>query len=520
MSNAHEVIMIIDFGSQYTQLIARRIRELGVYSEVKPFDSIEKNTFKNPPKGIILSGSPKSVQEPSHYTLPDILKGSIPLLGICYGMQLLAHQAKGVVKSGKIGEYGKQQIVTQGNSKIFQGIPDNHTVWMSHRDSVVRVPDTFDIIAKSVDGLISAMQHKTLQIYGLQFHPEVVHTDHGTQILSNFLDLCGCKKDWKLGDYAENVCSKIRKKVGSGRIISLVSGGVDSTVATVLCQKALGEERVEALYIDTGLMREGETEQIKRTMADQGLSRLKVVDASHIFLEGLKGVTSPELKREIIGDLFVDVLEHEMALMGLDEEDTYLCQGTLYTDLIESGKGCGNQAVVIKSHHNVNPPAIARKREAGKIIEPNNEIFKDEVRQLGKLLNIPHELLWRHPFPGPGLAVRIIGEVTKERLEQLRKADKIFLEEIQNAGLYNAIWQAFAVLLPIHTVGVMGDERTYGHVVALRAITSTDGMTAEPYHFPSEILSRIASRIVNEVQGVNRVVSDITSKPPATIEWE
>lgn len=517
---ALDTIIILDFGSQYTQLIARRVRELGVYTEILTPETPLVTIMEHKPKGIILSGGPGSTHLGTLSCDPAITSVSIPVLGICYGMQLLNTLHNGSVSPSESGEYGKQQISLHAQDGIFKGLSTHQRAWMSHGDSINELAQSFFVTAKSDSGHVAAIQHNTQPIYGVQFHPEVTHTEHGTEILGNFLEICQCSKDWNLSQYISTMKEEIRSQVGNGRVISLVSGGVDSTAATFLCVEALGADKVIPLHIDTGLMRAGESEEVCNLLRKHGMHNLDFVDASHEFLDALKGVTDPEKKRTIIGDLFIHILDREFAKLENPEERTYLCQGTLYTDLIESGKGVGKHAEVIKSHHNVNPPVVQRKREEGLIVEPNGKIFKDEVRKLCEEMGVPHHLAWRHPFPGPGLAIRILGEVTIERLEALRQADQIFLEEITNAGLYDEIWQAFACLLPVSTVGVMGDKRTVGQVVALRAVNSVDGMTADFSPLPMDILSRISTRIINEVSSVNRVVYDITSKPPGTIEWE
>ena len=510
-------IAILDFGSQYTQLIARRIREMQVYTEIfSPTISFDE-LMKDPPKGIILSGGPDSATENQIPFDPRIFDHSIPLLGICYGMHLMNVSHDGTVVPLQKREYGKQNISISSKEVLFKGLEQQEVVWMSHGDSIEKLAPCYTPVAKSKDGFIAAFQHKQHPHFGVQFHPEVTHTQNGKQILQNFLDLCMCEKSWTIENTIEIIKREIRQKVGDGRVVSLVSGGVDSTAATVLCFEALGDEKVYPLHIDTGLMREGESQQVIDILKQHGMHRIVFVDASQEFLQALQGVNDPETKRKIIGELFIKILEREIAK---HDGKTFFCQGTLYTDLIESGKGCGQHAAVIKSHHNVNPPIVEKKRKEGLIIEPNALIFKDEVRRVCEALNIPKELTWRHPFPGPGLAIRIMGEVTPERLHTLRQADKIYLEEIVNAELYDKIWQAFAVLIPITTVGVMGDKRTEGHVIALRAVTSEDGMTADFYTMPHDVLSRISTRIINEVAAINRVVYDVTSKPPGTIEWE
>ena len=514
-------ITIIDFGSQYTQLIARRIREQEVYSEIiSPQNAAYEELCKNPPKGLILSGGPRSVTEEAIAFDPRILELDIPILGVCYGMQLLNHLHKGLCESQESGEYGKQGLQIEGNSPLFSSLSSSQNVWMSHKDSITELASPFHIIGKSADGKIAAIEHQSRPVFGLQFHPEVQHTPQGTKIIKNFLDLCSCEAKWNMESYIEKIKSDIREKVGNKKVVSFVSGGVDSTVATCLCIQAIGPENVHALYIDTGLMRAGESEEVAEMFHAYGLKNLVMVDAKDRYIDALKNVSEPEKKREIIGDLFLHLLEEQVEELGLKDSDSFLCQGTLYTDLIESGLGCGQNAAVIKSHHNVNPPIIAEKRRQGRLIEPNSTIFKDEVRDVAKLLNLPEKMIARHPFPGPGLGIRILGSINKDKLDILREADRIYLEEIRSHGLYEEIWQAFSVLLPVRSVGVMGDQRTEGFVVALRAVTSQDGMTAESYDFPHEVLKKIMTRIINSVPGVNRVVYDITSKPPGTIEWE
>lgn len=520
MSQPAEMIMILDFGSQYTQLIARRIREMGVFTEiVDSGTSLEEVLSKNP-SGVVLSGGPNSLSEGSLPFDQRLLESEVPLLGICYGMQLMNALSGGRVSSLEHGEYGRQSLVVSGNGDLFEGVGREQAVWMSHRDSVEEVASCYEVIAKSLDGLIGAIQHRDKKHYGLQFHPEVAHTEQGSRMLANFIDGCGCEKKWTLESYVDLMCEEIRFQVGKRLVVSLVSGGVDSTVSTLLCQRALGAEQVHAVYIDQGLMRLGETEEVKEMFAQQGLKNFSVVDAKEEFFSALKGITDPEEKRRVIGTQFIEVVNREMIRLGLDGGETLLCQGTLYTDLIESGKGCGKHAAVIKTHHNVNPPIVEEKRRQGLIVEPNKEIFKDEVREVGKLLGLPKEMLWRHPFPGPGLGIRVLGEVTASKVATLQHADQIYIDCIRKAGLYDQIWQAFAVLIPVKTVGVMGDQRTEGNVVALRAVTSSDGMTADFFDFPPSVLREISTRIVNEVEGVNRVTYDITSKPPGTIEWE
>lgn len=511
-------ILIFDYGSQYTQLIARRLREFQVYSEI--VDPHRPLKMDSSIKGIILSGGPDSTESVRHPLDPALVDGDTPLLGICYGMQLLNALGRGRVAPAAYREYGKQYIQFEKENPLFEGLEARELVWMSHGDSIVDLAKDYMVTAKSKDGAIAAIEHKHLPHFGVQFHPEVTHTKNGHRILSNFLKLCQCRREWTPQQVLEEIKNNIRDKVQDGRVISLVSGGVDSTVATCLCTEALGPEKVIPIHIDSGLMRSNESQEVVSLLQSHRMKNLHFIDAAEPFLSALKGVHQPEKKRQIIGDLFMKILDKEMASLNIQDNQTFLCQGTLYTDLIESGKGCGHKAAVIKSHHNVNSPFVEEKRKKGLIIEPNHLIFKDEVRKVGEAMGIPHHLVWRHPFPGPGLAIRIIGEVTCERLETLRVADAIYIEEIRQAGLYDHIWQAFAVLIPINTVGVMGDQRTEGHVIALRAVGSEDGMTADFSELPQELLGRTSTRIINEVPDINRVVYDVTSKPPGTIEWE
>lgn len=513
-----ETLAILDFGSQYTQLIARRIRELGVFCEIYPGDISWKELEKKKPRGVILSGGPGSVSGNILEYDAEIFSHNLPLLGICFGMQLLNQHYKGQVSPLPQGEYGRQKIVIEGDAPLFQDLPVEQIAWMSHGDSVKALSKEVKAIAKSESGIIAALQHLTKPQFGLQFHPEVTHSEKGKAILCNFIRLCQCSGSWTLQNYIQEAEEKIRSQVKQGNVVSLVSGGVDSTVATTLCFQALGKEKVIPIHIDSGLMRKNESKEVVAFLKKEGMDHLIFIDASKQFLQALKGVEAPEEKRKRIGELFISILEKE--LEKVVSSRTYICQGTLYTDLIESGKGCGKSAAVIKSHHNVNPPLIRQKREEGLVVEPNSGIFKDEVREVGRLLGIPDPLLWRHPFPGPGLAIRIMGEVTKERLERLRQADSIYQEELEKAGLMRAIWQAFCVYLPVKTVGVKGDSRFEGDVICLRAVQSLDGMTADIYPFYFPVLEQVASRICNEVEGICRTVYDLTSKPPGTIEWE
>jgi GMP synthase (glutamine-hydrolysing) len=505
-------VIVINFGSQYVQLIARRVRELGVYSEILHWDTPPEEIRRRNPYGIILSGGPASVyQESAPLPDPEIFEIGVPILGICYGLQVIAHQLGGRVEKAQSQEYGRATLKVVIKDPLFEGLPDRFDVWMSHADRVAELPRGFKTIASSEGSphaVISGLQGR---IYGLQFHPEVAHTQFGKEILSNFLfRVCGAEKNWEMGNFIEEKIEEIRRTVGERKVISALSGGVDSTVASVLVHRAVGD-KLRCFFIDHGLLREGEREAVERRLRELGLP-LTVVDASELFLGRLKGVEDPEEKRKIIGNTFIEVLEREARKV---EGADFLLQGTLYPDVVESAGIRGSAK--IKTHHNVG--GLPEKMNL-KLIEPLRELFKDEVREIGKLLRIPSEILNRHPFPGPGLAIRIIGEVTKEDLEILRKADGIFLEELKREGLYEKVWQAFAVLLPIRSVGVMGDVRTYEKVIALRAVESTDGMTADWVRFPPEFLDRVMRRIINEVRGVGRVVYDVSSKPPSTIEWE
>ena len=505
-------IVVINFGSQYVQLIARRVRELNVYSEILPWDTPVEEIKKRNPKGIIFSGGPASVYA-KDAPLPDrgIYELGIPILGICYGLQVLAHQLGGKVAPADKHEYGRATLKILNEDKLFKGLPKEFQVWMSHADKVVELPPGFEVLAVSDNAPYAAVADLRRDFYGVQFHPEVTHTQHGTDIIANFVfEVAKAEKNWFMEDFIGEQIRKIRETVGDKKVIAALSGGVDSTVAAVLTYKAIGDQLIP-IFIDHGLLREGEREEVEKALKGLGLP-LRVIDASDIFLERLKGVEDPEEKRKIIGHTFIEVFERE-AKKYPDVE--FLLQGTLYPDVIESAGVKG--AAKIKSHHNVGG---LPERMNLKLLEPLRDLFKDEVRKLGKLLGIPDEILQRHPFPGPGLAIRILGPVTREDLNLLRKADKIFIEELKRWGLYNKVWQAFAVLLPVKTVGVMGDVRTYERVVALRAVDSSDGMTADWSRLPYDFLDHVMRRIINEVRGINRVVYDITSKPPGTIEWE
>ncbi|MEO0233545.1 MAG: glutamine-hydrolyzing GMP synthase [candidate division WOR-3 bacterium] len=506
-------ILIVDFGSQYTQLIARRIRELEVFSEIVHPDGIKDVELKNY-YGLILSGGPNSVYDRNSPDIKlDLVKLDIPVLGICYGMQLLAKKYNGKVERSKKREFGFAKFNILKGEKLFKNIPKQINVWMSHSDNVVKLPDNFYRTGYSHNCKYGSMESKNGKIFGLQFHPEVYHTEYGKEILKNFVfEVCGAKKNWTSKHLIKNIIENIQEEVGDGYIIGGLSGGVDSTVAAVLVKKAIGN-RLKGFLIDTGLLRMNEGKEVIELYNKKLKLNVKYVDKSKVFLKNLKGVTDPEKKRKIIGKLFIESFEDEAKKI---KNAKFLLQGTIYPDRIES-KSTKGPSAVIKSHHNVGG---LPERMNFKLIEPLKDLFKDEVRTIGLKLGIPSNFISRHPFPGPGLAIRIIGEVTEEKLEILRKVDAIYIEELKKNKIYDEIWQAFAVFLPVQSVGVMGDERTYENVIALRAVTSTDGMTADFYWFEREIIQKISNRIINEVKGVNRVVYDISSKPPSTIEWE
>ncbi len=509
-----EKIVILDFGSQYTQIIARKIRELNVYAEIYPF-SIDIDTIKSiAPNGIILSGGPSSVYT-ENAPIPkfDVFSLGVPVLGICYGLQLIAYQLGGEVNKAAKREYGRANLIIDKPDVIFDGVSQSSQVWMSHGDSLTKIPDGFEIIAHTENAPIAAIRNQEKKIYGVQFHPEVHHSVEGIKILENFVrKICLCKEIWDMHSFVGSAIKKIQEEVGNSEVICALSGGVDSTVLAVLLSKAIGN-KLHCIHIDTGLMRLQESEKLMKLFNDNFNISIDLVNASDIFLSRLKGVTDPELKRKIIGNTFIELFEIEAKKFN---NAKWLAQGTLYPDVIESVSVKGPSAV-IKSHHNVG--GLPEKMGL-KLIEPFRELFKDEVRAVGRQLGVPEWFIRRHPFPGPGLAIRIIGEITQELIEILQKADDIYIQEITEAGLYDKIWQAFAVLLPVQSVGVMGDERTYENVCALRAVTSVDGMTADWFPFPYDVLAKISNRIINEIRGINRVVYDITSKPPGTIEWE
>ncbi len=509
-------ILILDFGSQYTQLIARRVREQSVYCEIHPHSLGKDEVQAWNPAGLILSGGPSSVLDPDAPGLePEILELGVPILGICYGLQLLALRLGGQVEPAGDREYGRALLEIKGGHPLFANLEKGppQSVWMSHGDRVVRLPPGFEVLATSENSPSAAIAHTEKPIFGLQFHPEVVHTDGGEQILANFVHgICGCRGSWTVEAFVDEAVEAVRSQVGEDRAICGLSGGVDSAVAAALVHRALGD-RLTCIFVDHGLLREREHEEVERSFRGSLQVPLVTVDASERFLVALKGVTDPEAKRRIIGQLFIEVFQEEARRIG---QVDFLVQGTLYPDVIESVSIRGPSAT-IKTHHNVG--GLPEKMQL-RLVEPLRELFKDECRRAGRILGLPETIVSRHPFPGPGLAVRIIGEVTRERLDALRRADAILIEEIRRAGVYDEIWQAFAVFLPIQSVGVMGDERTYESVVALRCVTSVDAMTADWSRLSPELLASVSSRITNEVEGINRVVYDISSKPPATIEWE
>jgi len=511
-------ILIVDFGSQVTQLIARRVREAGVYSEIVPYTDAQQAFDRLSPKGIILSGGPASVNDDDPPLAPtSFYEAGVPILGICYGQQVMAKQLGGSVLSHDMGEFGRAYVDIDTDCTLFDGMwqpGERHQVWMSHGDKVDVLAPGFSTVATSDGAPFAINADEDRRFYGIQFHPEVVHTPDGAKLLANFTrHVCGLSGDWTMAEFRKTKIEEIRAQVGSGRVICGLSGGVDSAVAAVLIHEAIGDQ-LTCVFVDHGLMRMSEAEQVVALFRDSYNIPLVHVNAEEQFLDGLSGVTDPEAKRKFIGGAFIDLFEKEAEAVGGAD---FLAQGTLYPDVIESVSFTGGPSVTIKSHHNVGG---LPERMNMALVEPLRELFKDEVRELGRELGLPEGFVARHPFPGPGLAIRIPGEVTQERCDILRKADAIYLEEIRNAGLYDAIWQAFAVLLPVRTVGVMGDTRTYDSVCALRAVTSTDGMTADVYPFDAGFLTRVSTRIVNEVKGINRVVYDYTSKPPGTIEWE
>ncbi|HEX7758613.1 MAG TPA: glutamine-hydrolyzing GMP synthase [Caulobacteraceae bacterium] len=514
----HERVLIVDFGSQVTQLIARRVRESGVYCEIHPYDKVEAMLEGFAPKAVILSGGPASAHEAESPAAPaKVFELGVPVLGICYGEMTMCAQLGGAVESGHSREFGRAEIRIARETPLLDGlgdIGDEETVWMSHGDKITAIPPGFEVAATSEGSPFAVIADEGRRMYGVQFHPEVAHTPRGARLLRNFTHkIAGLSGDWTMASFRSEAVARIREQVGAARVICGLSGGVDSSVAAVLIHEAIGEQ-LTCVFVDTGLLRQNEAEQVVTMFRDHYNIPLVHVDAADLFLGQLEGVTDPETKRKTIGRLFIEVFDKESAKI---EGAAFLAQGTLYPDVIESVSARGGPSAVIKSHHNVGGLPDYMKL---KLVEPLRELFKDEVRVLGVELGLPPAFVGRHPFPGPGLAIRIPGEITRDKVAVLQKADAIYLDEIRKAGLYDSIWQAFAVLLPVKTVGVMGDARTYEDVLALRAVTSTDGMTADVFEFPWDVLTRAATRIVNEVRGVNRVVYDVTSKPPGTIEWE
>jgi GMP synthase (glutamine-hydrolysing) len=521
---ATEQVLVLDYGGQYSQLIARRVRDCGVFSELLPHHVPLEEIAKRRPRGIILSGGPASVYADGAPALErGLLELGVPVLGICYGMQLLVHELGGRVEQADVGEFGRSSLTVSDGGVLLRDMPREQTCWMSHRDTVFAPPPGFTALASSTASPVAAVEDAERGIYGIQFHPEVVHTPYGQEILTRFLtEVCGCAPTWSAASIVEEQIQRIRRQVGDGKVICGLSGGVDSSVAALLVHRAVGEQ-LTCVFVDHGLMRKDEGEQVVRTFRDTFKVPLVAVDAEDRFLARLRGVVEPEAKRKAIGAEFIRVFEEEAAKLAAGDDDphqageaSFLVQGTLYSDVIESGGGTG--AATIKSHHNVGGLPDDLRFE---LVEPLRALFKDEVRAVGAELGLPERLVWRQPFPGPGLAIRVVGgEATKERLDVLREADHILQEEIRAAGLYRELWQSFCVLPDVRTVGVQGDERTYGHVVVIRAVTSDDAMTADWARLPYDLLEQIASRMMGELREVNRVVLDITSKPPGTIEWE
>ncbi|HJO17692.1 MAG TPA: glutamine-hydrolyzing GMP synthase [Vicinamibacterales bacterium] len=510
----HQTLVVLDFGSQYTQLIARRLRELSVYAEIVPFNISINDLAARNPVGIILSGGPKSISDRDAPKCdPELFKMTVPTLGICYGMQAMTDALGGAVLPAPQREYGSAVVRPENERVMFRGLPDSFKVWASHGDLVATAPPGFSITATSKNAPVAAMEHADRGLYGLLFHPEVVHTEHGSDILENFArEICGCVGDWTMTSFVQETVEHIQEQVGESRVLCALSGGVDSTVVALLLHRAIGD-RLTCIFVDNGVLRADEAAEVRQRFSEKLGLPVAFADASQLFLERLKGVTDPEEKRMIIGKAFIEVFETKAGELGPFK---FLAQGTLYPDVIESVSVVG-PSVPIKSHHNVGGLPIEMQFS---LIEPVRQLFKDEVRQVGIELGVDEAFVWRQPFPGPGLAVRILGEVTPDRLRLLREADAIVTKEIREAGWYRKVWQSFPVLLPIRSVGVMGDERTYEYTVAIRVVQSLDGMTADWVPLPAELLSRMSSRIVNEVKGINRVVYDITSKPPSTIEWE
>lgn len=515
MSRHSEWILILDYGSQFTQLIARRLREFNIYCEIHPFNVDLDEVLTPQTKGVILSGGPMSVNdEGAPHLQTEIFNWDIPVLGVCYGLQLLAHtEIPGSVDKAEKREYGRAHLIVDNSSDLLKSIEDGSVVWMSHGDHIHELPKSYEIIGHTANADVAAVRHIEKPIYGVQFHPEVAHTDCGKQLLKNFaLEICGLPGDWTAASFIDEQIEAIQAKVGSSKVLCALSGGVDSTVVATLIHKAIGDQ-LECVFVDNGLLRKYEFEDVLHLYTRDLHLPVRGVDATDLFMERLDGISDPETKRKIIGVSFIDVFEKEI---GHDSEFKFLAQGTLYPDVIESVSFKGPSAT-IKSHHNVGGLPEKMKLD---LIEPVRELFKDEVREVGRELGIPEHFIARHPFPGPGLGIRVIGDLSKERLDLLREADKIFIDELKAHHLYSEVWQALVVLLPVQSVGVMGDERTYEFTVALRAVTSLDGMTADWAHLPYTFLAHVSNRIINEIKGINRVVYDISSKPPATIEWE
>jgi GMP synthase (glutamine-hydrolysing) len=513
-------ILVLDFGSQTTQLIGRRIREIGVYCEILPGDAALTDETLADVKGVILSGSPSSVYEAGSPAPDKRVYGlDVPLLGICYGTQRLMYDNGGVVSPHVKKEYGRAKVFFSSADPLLAGVKSGFVSWMSHGDAIDMLASGFSIAAETENGVPAVVRHETRPVWGLQFHPEVTHTEFGIQILKNFtLSIAGAKPEWNVDTYLAAITEDVRRRVGDKKVLLLISGGVDSSVVAALLLRALDRDLVHLMYIDTGLMRKGESAEVEALLQGLGAAHLHHINAADRFLTALHGVKDPERKRSLIGDMFILVQEREVKKLGL--EDAFLAQGTLYTDLIESGQGVGKKAHMIKTHHNVRAPLVEAKRRRGLIIEPLASLYKDEVRALGRKLGLSESIVGRHPFPGPGLGVRILGDINREKLSILREADFIYIDELKKRGLYDKIFQAFSVLLPMRSVGVSGDMRRYGYVLALRAVASLDVMTADVFPFPTQDLLEISARITNSVKEIGRVVYDISSKPPATIEWE
>ena len=515
MQGIRQPIVVLDFGAQYSKLIARRVRELRAYSVIAPYNLTARELREMAPAGIIMSGGPASVHQPgAPMPDPELFDLGIPILGICYGAQLFAHCLGGVVARAERREYGIAHLAHNGNSPFLQGMGSSTQVWMSHGDRVEELPPGFVAVGHTENSPYAAVEDAARRFYGVQFHPEVVHTPEGMQLFRNFVhEICGCDESWDMESFSEAAVAEIRERVGDRKVLCALSGGVDSSVAAALIHRAIGEQ-LTCVFVNNGLLRKGEPEMVRRVFRDNFHINLVYVDAEKRFLDALAGVSDPEQKRKIIGAAFIEVFEEEANKLGhLD----FLAQGTLYPDVIESVSATGGPSATIKSHHNVGGLPEKMNME---LLEPLRELFKDEVRALGREIGLPEEIVGRHPFPGPGLGVRCVGEITRERLDTLRDADAIFIEEIRAAGLYDEIWQALVCLLPVKSVGVQGDERSYEEVCSLRAVNSTDAMTADWFRFPPELLQRVSNRICNEVDHINRVLYDVTSKPPGTIEWE